>query len=79
MPEAIKFIRENELNDRFDGEIDDVGIICMGGLYNATLRALVQAGVADAQGNSRIPILALNVTYPLIPDEIAEFCAEGDA
>ena len=61
MPEAIKFIRTNELNDRFDGDIDDVGVICMGGLYNATLRALVQAGLADAQGNSRIPILALNV------------------
>ena len=74
MPEAIKFIRENQLNDRFDGDMEDVGIICMGGLYNATLRALVQAGLADAQGNSRIPILALNVTYPLIPDEISDFC-----
>ena len=79
MPEAIKFIRTNELNDRFDGDIDDVGIICMGGLYNATLRALVQAGLADAQGNSRIPILALNVTYPLVPDEISDFCAGKSA
>ena len=79
MPEAIKFIRENELNDHFDGDIDDVGVICMGGLYNATLRALVQAGLADAQGNSRIPILALNVTYPLVPDEISKFCAGKSA
>ncbi|MFP6727689.1 MAG: indolepyruvate ferredoxin oxidoreductase subunit alpha, partial [Alphaproteobacteria bacterium] len=79
MPAAIKFIRENELNDHFDGDIDDVGVICMGGLYNATLRALVQAGLADAQGNSRIPILALNVTYPLVPDEISKFCAGKSA
>jgi len=79
MPEAIKFIREHELNDQFDGDIDDVGVICMGGLYNATLRALVQAGLADAQGNSRIPILALNVTYPLVPDEISKFCAGKSA
>ncbi|MCS5607719.1 MAG: thiamine pyrophosphate-dependent enzyme, partial [Alphaproteobacteria bacterium] len=79
MPEAIKFIRENELNDHFDGDIDDVGVICMGGLYNATLRALVQVGLADAQGNSRIPILALNVTYPLVPDEISKFCAGKSA
>jgi len=79
MPEAIRFIREHKLNDHFDGDIDDVGIICMGGLYNATLRALVQAGLADASGNSRIPILALNVTYPLVADEISDFCAGKSA
>ncbi|MBT6983423.1 MAG: indolepyruvate ferredoxin oxidoreductase subunit alpha, partial [Rhodospirillaceae bacterium] len=79
MPEAIKFIRENQLNDHFDGDINDVGIICQGGLYNATLRALVQAGLAEASGDSRIPILALNVTYPLVPDEISNFCAGKSA
>ena len=79
MPEAIKFIRENQLNDHFEGDLDEVGIICMGGLYNATLRALVQAGLADATGNSRIPILALNVTYPLVADEISDFCAGKSA
>lgn len=79
MPEAIRYIREHKLNDHFDGDIEDVGIICQGGLYNATLRALVQAGLADAAGNSRIPILALNVTYPLVPDEISAFCAGKSA
>jgi indolepyruvate ferredoxin oxidoreductase alpha subunit len=79
MPAAIKFIRDNKLNDHFEGDLDDVGIICMGGLYNATLRALVQAGLADAYGNSRIPILALNVTYPLVSDEISAFCAGKSA
>jgi indolepyruvate ferredoxin oxidoreductase alpha subunit len=79
MPQAINFIRERRLNDHFAGDIDDVGIICQGGLYNATLRALVQAGLADAAGNSRIPILALNVTYPLVPDEVSEFCAGKSA
>ncbi len=79
MPEAINFIRERRLNDYFAGDINDVGLICQGGLYNATLRALVQAGLADAAGNSRIPILALNVTYPLVPDEISDFCAGKSA
>ncbi len=79
MPEAIRFITERQLNDHFDGDIDEVGIICQGGLYNATLRALVQTGLADAAGNSRIPILALNVTYPLAPDEISQFCAGKSA
>src|SRR5204863_4394272 len=30
-------------------------------------------GLADAFGASRIPILALNVVYPLVPEEIVEF------
>ena len=79
MPEAIRYIREHHLNDHFDGDIDEVGVICQGGLYNATLRALVQAGLADAAGNSRIPILALNVTYPLVADEISDFCVGKSA
>ena len=79
MPEAIRYIRENQLNDHFDGDIEEVGIICQGGLYNATQRALVQAGLADAAGGSRVPILALNVTYPLVPDEISGFCAGKSA
>jgi indolepyruvate ferredoxin oxidoreductase alpha subunit len=36
---------------------------------------LQQLGLADAFGSSDVPILALNVTYPLLPDEIAQFCA----
>ncbi len=74
-PAALDFIRAHELNEVFEGECDDVGVIVQGGLYNAALRALHQLGLADAFGQSRIPIYALNVTYPLLDDEIARFCA----
>ncbi len=75
MPAAIKFIAENKLNEVFDGDVGEIGIICQGGLYNSVMRGLDQLGLTDADGNSRIPILALNVTYPLVPDEITGFCA----
>ena len=74
-PAAIDFIREHKLNEVFPGKYDDVGIICLGGLYNSVIRGLQQLGLADVFGNSDIPILCLNVTYPLVDDEIAGFCA----
>ncbi len=74
-PAAIDFIRENKLNEVFPGKHDDVGIICLGGLYNSVIRGLQQVGLADVFGNSDIPILCLNVTYPLVDDEITDFCA----
>ena len=74
-PAAVKFIREHKLNEFFDGDLADTGIICQGGLYNATIRALQQLGLADAFGETRIPIYCLNVTYPQIPEEVVAFCA----
>jgi len=74
-PAAVRYIREHGLNEVFPGERADVGILCQGGLYNATLRALQQLGLADAFGASRIPIFCMNVTYPLVPEEIVQFCA----
>src|SRR5260221_716584 len=74
-PAAVKFIRENRLNEVFEGPIAELGIICQGGMYNVAVRALQQLGLADAFGVSKIPIYVLNVTYPLIPEEVAEFCA----
>ena len=73
-PAAVKFIRENRLNEVFDGSKGELGIICQGGMYNAAVRALNQLGFADAFGESKIPIYALNVTYPLIPEEVTAFC-----
>ena len=32
-------------------------------------------GLADVFGASRIPMLVLNVVYPLVPEEIRDFCA----
>ena len=74
-PTAVKFIAAHALNEFFDGACDEVGIICQGGMYNAVIRAMQQLGLADAFGAAVIPIYCLNVTYPLIPDEIARFCA----
>ncbi|MBL8837900.1 MAG: indolepyruvate ferredoxin oxidoreductase subunit alpha [Alphaproteobacteria bacterium] len=74
-PAAIDFIRAHKLNDHFAGRHDDVGIICQGGLFNTVIRALQQLGLADAFGEPAVPILALNVTYPLVPEEVAQFCA----
>jgi indolepyruvate ferredoxin oxidoreductase alpha subunit len=74
-PAAVSFIREKKLNEFFEGEMRDLGIICQGGMYNATIRALQTLGLADAFGVSKVPIYCLNVTYPLIPEEITAFCS----
>ena len=74
-PAAVKFVRDNRLNETFPGDADDVGIICQGGMYNVTIRSLQQLGLADAFGASRIPIYCMNVTYPMIPEEVSDFCA----
>ncbi|TAN56667.1 MAG: indolepyruvate ferredoxin oxidoreductase subunit alpha, partial [Betaproteobacteria bacterium] len=74
-PAAVQFVRERRLNEVFPGKREDVGVLCQGGLYNATIRALQQLGLADTFGAAQVPIYCLNVTYPLIPEEIVEFCA----
>jgi indolepyruvate ferredoxin oxidoreductase alpha subunit len=73
LPAARKFILEKRLNEVFAGS-EELGLIVQGGLYNGLMRALRTLGVADQFGASRIPILALNVVYPLVPEEIVEFC-----
>lgn len=75
MPAARQFIEDAGLNELFDGQHADVGLIVQGGLYNTTLRALQQAGLASGTGESDIPMLVLNVVYPLVPSQIAAFCA----
>ena len=75
LPAARAFIREHKLNEMIAGDLDDVGIIVMGGLTNSVLRALARLGLADTFGDSRIPIYVLNVVYPLVPEEVREFCA----
>lgn len=74
IPAARKYILEQKLNELFDGEHRDLGIIVQGGLYNALIRSLQQLGLADAFGDTAIPILCLNVTYPLVPEQVADFC-----
>jgi indolepyruvate ferredoxin oxidoreductase alpha subunit len=74
-PAALDFILANKLNDHFDGKLDDIGVICQGGLFNTLQRSLQQVGLADAFGQTEVPTLVLNVTYPLVPSEISAFCA----
>jgi indolepyruvate ferredoxin oxidoreductase alpha subunit len=74
LPAALDFIARGKLNE-FSGEDGDVGIILQGGLFNGVLRSLELLGCADTFGASALPLYILNVTYPLIPDEIVRFCA----
>jgi len=74
-PAAQKWIRENHLNERFADGTRDFGIILQGGMYNAVVRALELLRLGNAFGDSQIPLYVLNVTYPLIDDEVKEFCA----
>jgi indolepyruvate ferredoxin oxidoreductase alpha subunit len=74
LPAARRYILEHQLNELFAGEQGDAGIIVQGGIYNALVRSLQQLGLADAFGESKIPLLVLNVTYPLVPEQVADFC-----
>jgi len=78
-PAAVEFVKREKLNEVFEGAADentrDIGIILQGGMYNAVIRALQQMGLADAFGESRIPLYVMNVTYPLIPEELNAFCS----
>jgi indolepyruvate ferredoxin oxidoreductase, alpha subunit len=75
IPAARRYIVENGLNELHAGKHSDLGIIVQGGLHNTLVRALQQFGAADAFGQCDIPMLVLNVTFPLVPEQIAEFAA----
>src|SRR5579862_6647764 len=74
-PAAQQFIVEHGLNEIFSHDARDIGIILQGGMYNTTVRALELLGLANAYGDSQIPLYVLNVTYPLIDEEVIRFCA----
>src|SRR5690349_2482132 len=75
LPAARDFIRAHKITETISGDVNAVGIIVMGLLTYSVLRALERMGLADVFGNSRIPLLVLNVVYPLVPEELREFCA----
>ncbi|MBJ3777929.1 indolepyruvate ferredoxin oxidoreductase subunit alpha [Acuticoccus mangrovi] len=78
-PKALEFIKERKLNEHFGPDEGKVGIVCQGGMYNGVMRALQRLGLADLYGASAVPIYCLNVTYPLIREEIVDFCRGKDA
>ena len=79
MPAAQAFVRDNKLNEFFGPEDAKVGIILQGGMYNGVIRALQRLGLADIHGDTQVPLYVMNVTYPLIDNEILDFCADKDA
>jgi indolepyruvate ferredoxin oxidoreductase alpha subunit len=78
-PAAIDFIRKHRLNEFLGGAKGDIGIIVQGGLYNTLNRAMELFGLSNAFGETDIPIYCLNVTYPLIDDEVKGFCLDKKA
>jgi len=75
-PAALAFIEQHNINEYFGPETADIGIIVQGGLFNNLNRAMELLGLSDSYGKARLPIYCLNVTYPLLPSEVAKFCAD---
>jgi indolepyruvate ferredoxin oxidoreductase alpha subunit len=73
-PAAVAFIKERKLNETFGPAEGEIGIVMLGGMYNSVMRALQQLGLADVYGASLVPLYVMNVAYPLIDDELVEFC-----
>ena len=78
-PAAVEFIRAHKLNEHFGPADGEMGIIVQGGIYNSLMRALQYLGLADIYGESAVPIYVMNVTYPMIDDEVVAFCASKRA
>jgi indolepyruvate ferredoxin oxidoreductase alpha subunit len=79
IPAAREYIIKHKLNEEFNGPLQDWGLVVQGGFYNTLIRSLQQFGLADAMGESQIPILVLNVTCPLVPDQLSGFCKNKKA
>ena len=73
-PAAVKFIMDNEMNEFIDGDGFDIGIIVQGGLFNTMNRALELLDLSDPYGNTKIPTYVMNVTYPVVDEEVLRFC-----
>src|SRR5260370_12537044 len=74
-PAAQRYIQEHALNEFFSDDAQDFGIILQGGMFNTTIRALDLLGLSDPLGATKVPLYVLNVTYPLIDEEVKRFCS----
>ncbi len=74
-PAAVEFIKANKLNEHFGPSEGEIGIVLQGGVYNGAMRALQHLGLADVYGNSRVPLYVMNVSYPMVDDELIAFAA----
>ena len=73
-PSAVAFIKSRRLNEFFGPEDGEVGIVLQGGMYNGVIRALQYLRLADVYGTTLLPMYVLNVTYPMVDDEVVAFC-----
>ena len=79
LPAAKEYISTHGLNETFGDSKNPLGIVLQGGMYNGVIRALQRLGLADAHGNTKIPLFVLNVVYPLVEDEILNFTSTKSA
>ena len=79
LPAAKKFIVENDINERFGTHGNKIGLILSGGTYNTVIRALNRIGLADIYGDTEIDMLVLNCVYPLVDEQIVDFCEGKEA
>src|SRR5205807_826645 len=61
LPAAQAFVRAHRLNEVMAGDVGEIGIVVLGGLYNGVIRALSRLGLADLFCKARVPIYVLNV------------------
>ena len=73
-PAAIDFVKRHRLNETMGPQESKVGIILQGGMYNNVIRALQYLGLSDAYGRTQVALYVMNVTYPVIEDEVEAFC-----
>lgn len=79
LPAARAFIQEHGLNEVFGPREAPIGLVLQGGMYNQVLRALQYLGLATLDGETDVPLYVLNVTYPLVPEEVIDFARDKDA
>jgi indolepyruvate ferredoxin oxidoreductase alpha subunit len=79
IPAARRYIVEHGLNEQMPGRREDLGLIVQGGVWPALQRAMQQLGLADGRGNAEIPVLVMNVAYPVVPEQVVGFCASKRA
>ncbi|MCC2100841.1 MAG: indolepyruvate ferredoxin oxidoreductase subunit alpha [Hyphomicrobiales bacterium] len=77
-PAAIDFVKQHKLNEFIGPRDAKVGIVLQGGMYNNVIRALQYLGLSDAYGRTQVPLYVMNVTYPVIEDELEAFCRDKD-
>ncbi len=76
LPQARQFVLDHALNEFMGPKPVRTrpGIVVQGGLYNSLIRAMQLLGLADSQGEPQLSVLVLNVVYPLVPEQLIEFC-----